>query len=104
MSNKQTQPTDNEMRKAIGLALGLGGWDRDDADPFKAPYSPRSSALAAAKRFEITDAQAIAFIESTVRLARDEDAEQRARREQLDRLRRRNDELEQELDELRDES
>jgi hypothetical protein len=41
------------------IAIGLGGWKVDPADPWKAPYSPENAALAAAAligyRFEPGD-------------------------------------------------
>lgn len=33
--------------EVVDTAVGLGGWKFDPADPFKAPYSPASAALAA---------------------------------------------------------
>ena len=56
------------------VAIGLGGWKVDPADPWKAPYSPANAALAAAElvgyRFEPGDRD---IVESAVRRAHDAD-------------------------------
>lgn len=39
-----------EFAQSVDLALGLGGWDTDPADPFKRPYSPENAAIAGMAR------------------------------------------------------
>jgi len=56
--------------QAIRLAIGLGGWETDPSDPFKAPYSPEAATMAAAKRYEITDPQTLRDIQDYVEAAK----------------------------------
>lgn len=47
MDIQMTQGSGSIM-DAMHVAIGLGGWKVDPADPWKAPYSPADATLAAA--------------------------------------------------------
>ena len=49
----ETSPGLDDFLKAVDLAIGLGGWKVDPADPWKQPYSPENAALAAIERYNV---------------------------------------------------
>jgi len=78
MQEKRTQVEEaiagGDLLDVAQLAIRLGGWKVDPADPWKAPYSPANAALAAAEligyQFEPGD---LVIVELAVERAYDAD-------------------------------
>jgi hypothetical protein len=52
LANLAGEDRDAAVRFAMAadMALGLGGWNTDPADPYKQPYTPENAALAGMDR------------------------------------------------------